>query len=257
MRSIFFIALNTWREAVRSKVLYAMFLFALILILAAAFFGTVSIGSQVIVVQNFGLFAISIFTVAYACISGSSFLHKELQRRTISTVLSRPVSRSAFIMGKYFGMLLTITVMIVTMGGALFGFVFLLEGSANMLLLLAFLNIWLELAIVAAAAVFFSSIVVTPVLSGILTFGVFLAGRSASYVLYFVRRGEIKGTFARALEILYWFMPHLDFYDTNNSIVYGIAPAPQQIYASGMYALGYAGVLLCLASLFFMRREFK
>ncbi len=257
MRSIFVIALNTWREAVRSKILYAMFLFALIVILAAAFFGTVSIGSQIIVVQNFGLFAISVFTVAYACISGSSFLHKELQRRTISTVLSRPVSRPAFLLGKYFGMLLTITVMIAVMGGALSGFVFSLQGSPNELLLLAFVNIWLELAIVSAAAIFFSSIVVTPVLSGIFTFGVFLAGRSASYVLYFVQSGEIKGTLARALEILYWFMPHLDFYNTNNSIVYGIAPSSQQIYAAGIYAVGYSGILLCLASLFFMRREFR
>ncbi|NMC63083.1 MAG: ABC transporter permease subunit, partial [SAR324 cluster bacterium] len=187
MKSILVIAVNSYREAVRSKILYTMFVFAIILILAAFFFGTVSIGSQSVVIQNFGLFAISVFTVAFACISGSSFLFKELKHRTIFTVLSRPVSRWQFIVGKYLGMLMTVTVMIIIMGAGLSLFVYAIEGALSHLLVKAYYNIWLELTIICAAAIFFSSIVVTPLLRGLLTFGIFLAGRSVEYLLYFVK----------------------------------------------------------------------
>ena len=257
MKAIWIIALNSYREAIRSRILYSMFVFALILILAAAFFGTVSIGNQVIVVENFGLFAISIFTVAYVCISGSSLLYRELQHRTVFTVLSRPIPRSRFLLGKYFGMLMTVTIMIAIMGAGLSLMVFILEGSVPIILLHACLNIWFELVIVCAAAIFFSSIVVTPLLSGLFTFGIFLAGRSAEYVLYFVREGTLKGSLSHAMEVLYWIMPHLDFYEMNNAIVYGKAPALETIPWSLAYAAGYAGVLLCLSSLIFLRREFN
>ena len=77
------IALNTVRETIRSKILYSLFFFLILLLAVSAFFGTVTIGDQEKVIKDFGLFALSLFSVLYAVISGSLLLAKELQRKTL------------------------------------------------------------------------------------------------------------------------------------------------------------------------------
>lgn len=257
MRRAFAIARATFRESVRSKILYTIFVFALLLVLASAFFGTVSIGSQIVVIKNFGIFSISVFSIAFACISGSTLLSKEVQRHTIFTVLSRPLRRWEFILGKYLGMLLTVTVLIAIMGGSLSLLAAVIDGQPPSILLDAYLGVWFEAIIVCAAVIFFSSIVVTPLLSGLLSFGIFLTGRSSEYILWFVRQGKLGASASRVLEGLYAVVPHLNFFDSTNSIVYGISPPEGYIYWAFVYSIGYAGILLCLAVVIFGRREFN
>lgn len=251
------IALNTFRESVRSKILFSIFFFAIVLVLVSALFGTVTIGDQVKVIKDFGLLSVSLFSVSYAVISGSSLLYKELAQKTIYNILAKPVHRWQFLLGKYLGMLMTVGVMVALMGLALSGFVMLFEGRLDVLLFQAYLFILFELAIVCAATIFFSSIVVTPILIGLFTFGVFLTGRSAEYLLYFVKEGSITGVLASVLEALYVIMPHLDILNPSNEIVYGdIVSLEHTLYAAA-YSAGYAGALLMLANWIFLRREFN
>ena len=256
LEKILKIASTTWRESVRSKVLYTLFFFAVALVLLTTLFGAVTVGDQVKVIEDFGLFACSFFTVAYAVIAGAALLHKELQRKTVYNILAKPVRRAEFVIGKYLGMLGTVALMLALLGPALVAYVFLFKGRMDWLILEAVFGILLQLVIVAAVAIFFSAIVVTPLLSGAFTLAVFLAGRSTEYVLYFVKDGSVKGIAAKILEWIYFLLPHLDTMDLANQAVYGVGAPFAQLCWSTLYAVGYAGILLVSAIIIFERRQF-
>jgi Cu-processing system permease protein len=238
-------------------VLYALFFFALLLLCISAFFGAVTIGDQVKIIKDFGLFSMTAFTVAYAVITGASLLHKELSRKTVYNILAKPVRRGEFLCGKYLGMLATVVLMLVIMGAGLILFAACFSGAPDPLLLYACFFIFLQLVIVCACSIFFSAIVVTPMLSGAFSFGLFLAGRSSEYLLYFVSSGGITGIGAKLLRLAYHLLPHLDTLDISNQIVYGRAVGLDFMAWSLAYSAGYAGVLIILAGFIFKRREFN
>ncbi|MEZ4753011.1 MAG: ABC transporter permease subunit [Bdellovibrionota bacterium] len=256
MQKISTIAINTFRESIRSKILYSLIIFAGVLVLISSLFGSVTIGEQDKVVKDFGLFCISIFTIAYAVISGASMVHKELSKKTIYNILSKAVRRWEFLLGKFLGMFLTLLVMLALMGSALLALSYLLESQNNLLLLQAYFYQALELLIICATVIFFSAIVVTPLLSGLFTFGVFLVGRSISYLLFFVESGEVSGLTAKILKLLNLVLPNLDKLNINDEVVHGYSMTPEHMLWSTVYAVSYAIVLLILAAAIFRKREF-
>lgn len=259
MDKIWAISHNTFRESIRSKVLYATILIAFLLMAVTTILGSVTIGDQIKVVKDFGLFSVSIFSVAFAVISGAALLFKELSKKTIYNILSKSVARWEFLLGKYLGMLLTTLSIISILGFSLILYLYYLEGHFDPLILLSMYYTFLELVIVCAAAIFFSSIVVTPILSGLFTFGIFLAGRSVDYLLYFVQHGVAQGSGKWILETLSAGLPNLDKINIANDVVFlnfeafGI----ERLVWSSIYCLSYAGILLVLASIAFRRREFN
>ncbi len=256
LERILVIAINTYRESVRSKLIYSVFFFAAVLVCVSALFGSVTIGDQVKVIKDFGLFAICFFSVAYAVISGATLLQKELTRKTIYNILSKPVRRSEFVLGKYLGMLLTVALLIALMTLALAVFTFFFESRIDWLLAQAAFFIFLQLAIVCAVTLFFSSIVVTPLLSGAFTFAIFLVGRSTEYILRFIDIQPLP-LVRHVLRGVYTVLPHLNALDVSDRIVYAIPAAPDAMFWSFAYAAAYAGALLVPAILIFARREFN
>ncbi len=107
---IWHIAANTFREAVRDRVLYNLIAFALLMSGAAVLVGQISIGIERLVVINLGLTAISLFGLVIAIFIGIGLVSKEIDKRTLYTVLSRPVRRWEFIAGKFFGLSGTLVV---------------------------------------------------------------------------------------------------------------------------------------------------
>ena len=182
MEGIITIANLTLKEALRSKVIYAVLFFAALVVVAAALFGSVSIGDTATVIRDFGLGCISFFSVLYTVIAGSSLLSKELNRKTIFNILSRPLTRGHFIVGKFLGLWVMASILTILMGMVLYSFCYLFEGTFNNGILLSCFFIVLELAIVSALVLLFSAIVITPFLSGTFAFIFFLIGRSVSYI---------------------------------------------------------------------------
>src|SRR3954452_20087275 len=125
------IALNTFREAVRDRVLYNLVIFALLLLASAPLFGQISIGMERLIVVNVGLTSISIFGVIIAIFIGIGLVSKEIEKRTLYTILSRPVRRWEFMAGKYLGLMLTLAVntALMTLGLFIALFVFAREQS--------------------------------------------------------------------------------------------------------------------------------
>jgi ABC-type transport system involved in multi-copper enzyme maturation permease subunit len=257
MSKILAIARTTFYELVRSKVLYSVLFFSVLLLSLSAFFGTVTIGDRIKVIKDFGLFSLSLFSVAFATISGATLLAKELSKKTIYNILAKSVTRSEFVWGKYIGMCLTALTLALLLSLALLIFLLLFDANFELAMIQACIHICFELFIVCACAIFFSSIVITPTLNGLFTFMLFLAGRSRDYLLTLANSEGVIKPVSSLLRFIYWLLPPLDIVNISNGAVYGQSiPASMSGWCL-IYSLAYSAILLLLATTIFSRREFN
>lgn len=256
MRSIFSVAKNTLRETLRGGVLWAEALVAVLLLFGVGLFGSVSIGNQALVVKDFSFFVMSFLPVVFVTLVGASLVQKEIARKTIYHILSKPVSRSSVLVGKFlglFGVALSLFFVALVVSclaqGVIVGEWFDVIRPELMLIIF-------ELLIVSALVIFFSSIVVTPLLTGVFTFGVFLAGRSIEYIKMFID-GTHNEVGRVVLKGLYWVLPSLSDLVVKREVVLGVAALSlKDISLLGVYALSYAVVVLIVGQFFFSRRDF-
>ena len=257
MNEIYTIALNTYRESVRSKILYSVLMFAFLFIFIASIFGSVTVGDQVKVLKDFGLFTISLFGVVYIIINGSTLLNKELTKKTIFNILSKPVSRSSFVVGKFIGMFFTVVLIQLIMGILFALFVYLFENKFDYNLFIGFFCIFLQMFIVCALVVFFSTIVVTPMLSGAFTFGIYLTGRSTIYIETFITQIFQNNINPLLQKTIMFLIPQLDKIDVNNEIVYGMEISSVALAYGLIYSITYVSLLLIFSCYFFKNRQFN
>src|SRR5450755_3935066 len=178
MTRIAVVALNTFREAVRDRVLYNLVLFALIMIAAAILVGQISVGIEQEVIVTLGLSAISVIGLLIAVFIGVGLVSKEMDKRTLYAVLAKPVRRWEFLLGKFAGLLLTLTVNLLAMSAGLFAALLYVKRpleSSDAIVLVAVYFILLKLALVVALALLFSCYT-TPLLSILFTAGLYVAG---------------------------------------------------------------------------------
>src|SRR6202042_2769454 len=172
------VAINTFREAVRDRVLYNLIFFALMMIGAAILVGQISIGIERMVIINLGLSAISVFGIIMAIFIGVGLVYKEIEKRTLYSLLAKPIRRWQFLVGKYAGLLLTLVVNTAFMTLGLAAAFFYVGGHierADLSILIAIYFILLELAMVTALAMFFSCFS-SPMLSTLYTLAIYLTG---------------------------------------------------------------------------------
>src|ERR1700728_3176519 len=165
------VAINTFREAVRDRVLYNLIFFALMMIGAAILVGQISIGIERMVIINLGLAAISGFGIIMAIFIGVGLVYKEMEKRTLYSLLSKPIRRWEFLVGKFGGLLLTLVVNTALMTLGLGFALYCVSGKferTDTTILVAVYFILLELALVTALALFFSCFT-TPMLSTLYT----------------------------------------------------------------------------------------
>lgn len=256
MNAITVILFQTFREAVRNRLLYSIFGFVIFLLGLSSFFGSVTIGRRDEVVMDFGLFAISFGAALITVISGTNLLSKEIQRKTIYNVLSKPVERWQFVLGKFLGLWLTVSVLVACMGLVLVGFLGVIEHHFYQRLFAGFLFTMLEAGIVAALTVFFSCGVVTVTLAGLFSFAAYLAGRSIANLAFFFR-GAQNAEANPVLSALQWIIPDLASLSIEDAIISGAALNVQMLGAAIIYSISYAAVLIILGILLFERRDFE
>jgi Cu-processing system permease protein len=256
MSKILALALNTTREAIRNRVLYSILAFAVLMVGVSAIFGSASIGDQIRYIKDFSLMSISLFAVIIAVVLGVNLLHKELSKKTILNTLSKPVARWQFVLGKFFGLLLTVSAITTGMALGLGAFLAVLEGRFDTAILVAAFASLLETMIVVAFAMFFSSLVVTPTLAGMFTIGCFIAGRSTQYLDYFFS-GDAGWPLRFVAQALDAMLPRLDYFLIGDRLVHGDSIAVSTLLYLVGYATAYSAVLLLIAAGLFSRREFK
>ncbi len=249
------IALNTFKEAVRDRILYAILVFALVMLAGTVILVTVSVGGEEKIIKDIGLACISIFGSLIAIFLGIGLVSKEIEKRTVYTVLSKPIHRYQFALGKYLGLILTLLVNVALMALGLLGLTYLWEGVASPRLLLAVFFIFLELMLVTALALVFSTFS-SPTLSVIFTLCFFVAGHLSADLRLFAAR--FAGGLVRvAAEGLYFLLPNLSHLDFKEQAVYGTAVDAGTMALSFLYAISYITALVLAAMAIFQRRDFK
>ncbi|MEN3328421.1 MAG: hypothetical protein V7638_3228 [Acidobacteriota bacterium] len=252
------IARNAFREAVRDRVLYNLVLFVLLLTGASVFIGELSGGQERKVIVDLGLSAMLLFGVFIAIFVGVGLVYKEIERRTIYAVFSKPVGRGEFLVGKYLGLCLTLLVNVLVMGvGVSLALVYVSHGWDPLIPKIwpAVLLIYMELMLVTATALLFSSFS-SPALSALLTFMVFTIGHFSADLKSLA--SSLGGSGARWLFTgLYYLLPNLSNYSFITPAAHGRAPSPGFVFATALYAFVYIAVILAAATLVFSRRNFK
>lgn len=252
------VAVNTFREAVRDRVLYNLIFFALLMIGSAILVGQISIGIDRMVIINLGLSAISLIGLIMAIFIGVGLVSKEIEKRTLYSLLSKPIRRWEFIVGKYAGLLLTLTVntgfMMAGLAAALFyvGRPFV-RGDATILVAIYF--ILLELALVTALALFFSCFS-SPMLSTLFTLGIYVTGVFAGDIRNF---GDLtKNPALEALtRAIYYLVPNFHNFNAIAPAAHGEPVAFSLIGLNTLYAAVYVTLVLLAASATFSGRNLK
>lgn len=259
MTPVLRIALNTFREVIRNKILYAVFAFAFLLLVVSALFGSVTLGDRIFVIKDFGLFALSFCGAIIVVLAGVSLLDRELKQKTIYNLLSKPVERSEFIVGKFLGLVFVSSVLTSLMGVLFILFTAAFEGRFDKLLFEGvFFVIW-ELVLLSAIAILFSSLVLTTSLAGLFTFGTYLAGHSHRALDYFMNtRADFSSPILRFIaRILKSILPDLGAFNVTDTILYGSGVSLHYAFLSVIYSIGYAIVCLLIAISIFRLRNFE
>jgi ABC-type transport system involved in multi-copper enzyme maturation permease subunit len=254
------VAVNTFKEAVRNRAFVGLMLGALALILLSFVLGELVVFDQRRrMVQDFGLFFISVAGVAIALVVGTLLIYKELERKTVYSILSKPLRRWEYLIGKYAGMLLIQAVAVVAMSGAWALVLWSKEVAFRWELVQAVLLIFGQLAVVTAVALFFSSFS-TPILSGIFTLAVYAIGREIPFIQELMRAD--KGLFvsfpeARPVaDAVVAIFPDLTLFDITREILLEVAVPWSYVAQSLGYGLAYVVVLLVLGAAIFQRKDF-
>lgn len=253
MKVIAAIALNTFREAIRDRILYLILGFAFGIIVLARFVSMLTVGSEVKIVKDLGLSAISVFGLLTTTFVGVSLVYKEIERRTVFTLLAQPVRRWQFVVGKYTGLVVVLLASVAVTGIALLGAV-AFKGETPWPLLPAIGLILVELSLVAAFAVLFSSFT-NPILAAVGTVSTYVAGH-LSWSFDLLEKRMTTGSGKALCRLLHAVIPNLDRLDVKAAVVHGIPPAPAMLGAAVAYGLLYAIAVLVVACAVFERREF-
>lgn len=251
------IAANTFREAVRDRVLYNLVAFALLLTAAALLVVQISIGIEKLVVINLGLTAVSLFGVVIAIFVGVGLVSKEIEKRTLYTVLSRPVRRWEFIAGKFLGLAATLTVNASVMAvGVFLALIYVAHTwqTSDLSVIVAWYFIVLELWIMTAVTLLFSSFS-SPLLSAIFAFAVFVIGSMAEDLRGFARLSSgITGSLAAAAAYL---VPNFSALNVIGQAAHGYPISSELILYNTAYSVAYILVALGAAVIVFERRTLK
>jgi ABC-type transport system involved in multi-copper enzyme maturation permease subunit len=264
MSTIGRVAVNVFKESVRDKVLYNLVVFAVLLMAASYLIGQLTAGQDVKIIQDLGLAAIATFGLVIAIFIGIGLVWKEVERRSIYSILSKPVSRAQFVVGKYLGLVLTLAVNIAVMTAAWYlvlAYMATTVGKAtgatatDPTMIKAIVLIFVELMLVTALALFFSTFS-SPFLSAGLTLGLWVVGHFNEDLRNF--QSVVDSTAAAWLARgLYYLLPNFAAFDVKYQVVHAL-PVPLSYLAStALYGAVYITLLLVAAVAVFSRRDFK
>lgn len=248
------IALNTFREAIRDRILYLLLFFSLASLLFSRLLALLTVGDRIKIVTDVGLASISLFGTLMAILMGTGLVFKEIDKKTIYTLLSKPIHRHQFLLGKYFGLVLTLFVMLCLMTMIFFVIFFLQTLKIEWSMLLALLYIFLELCLITAVALFFSCFS-TPILSSIFSLAFYLIGH-LSWGLETLIKKMSPGMGKVTAQILYTFLPDLENFNFKTEIVHHLPIPPHVLLFSTFYGIFYTVFVLFLAILVFRKRDF-
>ena len=258
LRRIGVIALNTFRESVRDRVLYNLILFVLVLVGASVFISQLSVDYESQFTAALGLSVMLVFGALIAIFIGVGLVYKEIDKRTIYSLLSKPVRRYEFIVGKYLGLCMTLLVnSAVMVAGIELALLYVNGGFVplQVAVLPAALLLYLELILIVAVALLFSSFS-TPLLAALFSFAIYVIGHFSADLKLAAKLSD-SGLVRAILTGAYYLLPNLSNFSYIAEASHGRVISSQTVVAAAVYATVYIGILLSAAALIFEKRNFK
>jgi len=249
------LAVNTFRETVRDRIFYLVAVFGLVMLASTAVLSPLAIGAQGKIMTDVGLAAMSIFGLLVVVFVGSGMVRKEMDKGTILTILSKPVGRREYLLGKFLGLNLTLVTMLAIMGALFLLMLLIAPGAFSFRFISAFYLTFLELTLINAAAVLFSTCV-SPILAAVATLGVFVMGHLSESIRDF---GLLQGSplQQKTSEVVYYLIPNLEVFNVRGAVVHGDPVSGAHLLLATLYAAAFSGLLLILAGAVFARKEFR
>lgn len=258
MIRVLIVARNTFREAVRDRVLYNLLFFALLMIASAVIVGQISMAIETVVMISLGLSAISLIGLLIAVFTGVGLVSKEIDKRTLHAVLARPLRRWEFLLGKFAGLAVTLAVNTAAMTAGLFAALWLVKHSlerGDAVVLAAAYFILLKLMLVVALAMLFSCFT-SPLLAILFTGGLYLAGLFVSE-LRSLQITTLTPQMQKFFAVLSYVLPNFGNYDVMGAAAHGRRIAGMLILHNTLYTILYCAIVLGVAAMIFSRKDLK
>jgi len=247
------IAQNTFREAVRDRVLYVLLFFAAVAILGSKALGWISIGQDIKIVKSISLSSVSIFGVLIAIFVGTNLIYKEIDKRTVYTILCCPIHRWEFIAGKYLGLSMLLGLVCAVMAIVASLYVLTLGGTVDSAFIFAVVLIYAQLLLITAFATLLSS-VTSPILGAIIVFSVYVLGNATEILVNLPP--QLSGTSAQAaLQWLYYVVPNLSNFNIQVLAANEVPVRAAYVGWAVLYAAVYTTFLLVLAAFAFEDKD--
>jgi ABC-type transport system involved in multi-copper enzyme maturation permease subunit len=255
MNRLLALSSNTFREAIRDRILYSLLFFAALVLLGSLAMEQISLGDREKVVRSFAFGAIRFFGILIALFLGVSLVHKELERKTIYTIASKPIHRGTFLVGKYLGLMAVLALEVLIMAVLYLGLTGLTQGMPTLPFWTAILMLMLELSLLVAWCMLFSAYS-SPTVATFFSIAVLVIGNVADDIWTFGQQSESEAV-QSASEVLYWLLPNFQVLNGSDLAVHNSAMGPEQFFASLCYGVGYTVAVMSLAVMVFSKKDFK
>ncbi len=259
LEKIYAIALNTFRETVRDRIIYSLLVFIVLVTFIAILLGSLSIGQNEKILRDFGLASIAFIGGIISIFAGTNLVFKEIDKRTIYIIFTKPLTGWQFILGKYCGLSFCLLMLLISMGLFLTTVLSFSQGDAFwhqlQVLALPLATVYLEILFVIGLAIFFSTFS-TPVMSVLFTLSLWLIGHFGDSLkeLGKISQNESLGSF---MNFVYWLLPDLaSLTRIRGMIAAGNNASNEALCYLTCYVVAYVLILLVLASVITERREF-
>lgn len=253
--SIIPIAKNTFKEAIRDKILYIIILFSILMISSSILLSHLSVGQNQKIIVDIGLAIINLFGVLITLFVGTTLLNKEIEKKTIYLLLTKPLRRSDFILGKHLGLSYTLFIVMAIMTLCFYGILMFQGMPLSFAYLQAIFLSYIELVLLISVAIFFSTFA-SPIMSSMYTLGVYMMGHFSKDFLTMGKLSKNE-TFMKFSEYVYYILPDLEKLNLKNIALY----LPEQtmselFFPSTIYGLLYTTIVLVMAIFVFEFKEF-
>ena len=244
----------TVKEGIRSRLFLVIFFFAVLFLLSSIALSDFTFAERKKILIDLGLTFLILFGLLVSVVLGISLIHKDVDQRSIYFVLSKPLKRSSYLIGKYLGLLLILFFNLLFMMAIQIFLLLVVAGEFEPSLFLAVYPIFLELSLIAALTIFFASFT-TPALVVFFTISTYIIGHSLDILEFTLRR--ITGISKYFLKAMMYIFPNLDFLDFKSAIIYKQPVGFGEYLWVTLYVLIYIGALLYFAKVIFEERELK
>jgi ABC-type transport system involved in multi-copper enzyme maturation permease subunit len=249
------LALNGFREARRNRVTLLVAIFALAMLLSTTLVLEITVGTFDRVITDVGLGAMSLMLVLLAIFLSSGLISREIERRTIFLMVSKPLSRGAFLVGRLMGNMLTVTVLQLLMAALFFAMMFFYQSPISPAHLAAVGMLWFELWVLSAVGFLMSSFS-SQMVSAFVTVSVYFAGHLSSDIYALASKSQ-SGAIQTLGKAVYYVLPDLSRFNYRPHATYYAQIAPSELLSAATYGMAFTGVLVALAIILFNRRDFR